>query len=43
VTGEAERLGERIKVELFGSRQRNREILEACDMVRAELAGVKKG
>ncbi|HET6371357.1 MAG TPA: hypothetical protein VFG95_09170, partial [Nitrospiria bacterium] len=43
VTGEAERLGERIKVELFGSRQRNREILEACDLVRAELAEVKKG
>jgi hypothetical protein len=42
VTGEAERLGERIKVELFGSRQRNREILEACDLVRAELAEVRK-
>lgn len=34
----AERLTHRIRIELFGCRQRNREILEACDLVRAELA-----
>ena len=33
----AERLGDHIKMELFGSSQRNREILEACDLLRNEL------
>ncbi|MBI3596647.1 MAG: hypothetical protein HY203_05790 [Nitrospirae bacterium] len=41
VTGVVERLGDRIKIELFGSRQRNREILEACDLVREDLTKVK--
>jgi hypothetical protein len=43
VIGEAELLGDRIKTELFGSRRRNREILEACDLLRKELAGARKG
>jgi len=30
-------LRRRIRIELFGSRQRNREVLEVCDMVRKEL------
>lgn len=32
-----QRLENRIKMELFGSRQRNREILKACDLLRDEL------
>ncbi|MBI3595525.1 MAG: hypothetical protein HY203_00040 [Nitrospirae bacterium] len=43
VAGAAERLGDRIKMELFGSRQRNREMLEACDLVREDLTKVKGG
>ncbi len=37
----AEHLGDQIKTELFGSRQRNREILRACDRVRNELVGIR--
>lgn len=43
VTADAERLGGRIKLELFGSRERNREILEACDLIRKELSDVRNG
>lgn len=43
VTADAERLGGRIKLELFGSRERNREILEACDLIRKELSEVRNG
>lgn len=43
VTADAERLGGRIKMELFGSRDRNREILEACDLIRKELSEVRNG
>ncbi len=43
VTADAERLGRRIKLELFGSRERNREILEACDLIRKELSEVRNG
>ena len=43
VVADAERLGGRIKMELFGSRQRNREILEACDLIRKELSEVRNG
>jgi|SRR5579863_290836 len=43
VTREVEGLGERIKADLFGCRPRNREILEACDLVRKERGGVLQG
>lgn len=43
IAADAERLGDRIKLELFGSRERNREILEACDLIRKELSGVRNG
>jgi hypothetical protein len=43
VTAAVEQLAERIRTELFGSRQRNREILEACDLVREELTKVEGG
>jgi len=43
VAADAERLGGRIKLELFGSRERNREILEACDLIRKELSEVRNG
>jgi len=41
IIDEAEYLEKRIKMELFGSRQRNREILEACDLIRKELNEVQ--
>jgi hypothetical protein len=43
IAADAERLDGRIKVELFGSRERNREILEACDLIRKELIEVRNG
>lgn len=38
---EAQRLEQRIRLELFGSRERNREILEVCDRIRKEQGEAK--
>ncbi|MGB3942782.1 MAG: hypothetical protein WBK96_14960 [Candidatus Manganitrophaceae bacterium] len=41
VIAEGEDLAARIALELFGSRRRNREILEVCDLIRMGLDGVR--
>jgi hypothetical protein len=41
VVDAAEDIDARIRLELFGSPRRNREILEACDAVRRELASMR--
>jgi hypothetical protein len=41
VVDAAEDIDARIRLELFGSPRRNREILEACDTVRRELASMR--
>ncbi|TAK06654.1 MAG: hypothetical protein EPO39_08395 [Candidatus Manganitrophaceae bacterium] len=43
IAAEGAHLSDRIKMELFGSRRRNREILEACDLIRKELSEVRNG
>jgi hypothetical protein len=43
LTGVAEQIGERIRIELFECEQRSRDILQACHTTRSRLAGIGTG